>query len=283
MPLHLLRSVVAVACGLGAFLGASAARADAPAKSSNRSPFEVDPVIEIPVTLGLGAALGMSRVFSREVLRPACNPCNPADVNAFDRTVIGWHSSDLRTVSDVNYALSLTVPFAFSFFDTLLREDCDGWGGMAKDFLVLAETAMAALSTNNFISFAVRRPRPLAYDPTHFSEEARTSATNVLSFPSSHTAGSFALATAYSRLYTMRHSGHWSSVFVWAGSHTAASLVGLGRVFAGEHFWTDVGVAWAMGAAFGLLVPWLHEKRSPSLRVQVMPFGQGGVMAAAIY
>lgn len=283
MPPSLLRTALAGACGLAALLGSSSASADAPIHPPNRSPFEVEPVIELPVTLGLGAVFGMSRVFSTETLKHPCNPCDPNNVNPFDRTVIGWHSSTFRTVSDINYAASLSLPFVFGFFDTLLRDESDGWYGMSKDFLVLAETAMAALSLNNFVSFAVRRPRPLTYDPEHFSEEVRTSATNILSFPSGHTAGSFALATAYSRLYTMRHHGHWSSGLIWVGSHAAATLVGLGRVFAAEHFWSDVGVAWAMGAAFGLLVPWLHEGRNPMFRIRVLPYGTAGVMAAVIH
>lgn len=79
------------------------------------------------------------------------------------------------------------------------------------------------------------------------------------SFPSGHTAVSFAAAASLQNRYGWK---------VGLPAHVAASFVGLARVEARRHFWYDVLAGAAIGEATGLL---LTNRQNQS--VQVIPWG----------
>ncbi|MEP7122073.1 MAG: phosphatase PAP2 family protein [Byssovorax sp.] len=224
----------------------------------NHSPFKVNIPLDLGITAGGMLIGGLPRLFAKETIRPWCGlDCKASDVNPLDRTVIGHHSDVALQLSNAGFFTSMGLPFAFGAIDALTSHPTDGAGGMLKDDLILVETLSIVLVTNNVFSFIVRRPRPRTYD-TSLTDAQRLEPNNAFSFPSGHTAASFAMATAYSRLYMMRHPNSSLVVPLWIGTYSIAAMTGVLRTYAGDHFWTDVITGACTGTALGLLVPWMH-------------------------
>jgi len=241
-----------------------------PAFAQNKSPYEVDPIIEVPVTIGGFTAFGISRLFSSEFGSAHCGlQCNPNDVNPLDRNVIGKHSGSARAVSDGFFFGGMGLPFAAGVINELVYNTEDGWYGFGADTLVLVETLAFTLTLNNLLDIAVRRPRPLVYD-TNVSDKERLHPNSAFSFPSGHTVAVFAMGTAYSHLYMKRHPNSPWIIPIWISSYAAGATTGITRVLAGEHFWTDVIAGAGLGIASGLFIPWLHEAEEAS-NVAVTP------------
>ena len=111
---------------------------------------------------------------------------------------------------------------------------------------------VGALGTvcNQFLKLAFRIPRPWVLDPDfQIIEAARADATGY-SFPSGHTAASFAsvaaLKTANSRL--------------WKPALALAVVIALSRLYLYAHWPTDI----LGGAAVGILAGWLGTKLAQS-------------------
>jgi membrane-associated phospholipid phosphatase len=240
--------------------------------AQNKSPYDVTPEVEIPVMIGGFATLGMPRLFSSEFGGTHCQlACDPNDINSLDRGVVGKRSNAALITSDVLFLGSMIVPMGFHALDIGLSDPEDGWEGYGKDGLVMAETLIFTLAMNNIMDIAVRRPRPYAYDIDALTED-RLHPNTAFSFPSGHTAAVFAIGTAYSRLYMKRHPESPWIAPIWIGSYAAGAATGITRVYAGEHFWTDIFAGAALGVGSGLFIPWLHERNESSdIKVGVSP------------
>ncbi len=100
--------------------------------------------------------------------------------------------------------------------------------------------------------------------------ETRPDGSDRRSFPSSHTAVSFAAAA------TLQQRQGWA---VGVPAHIAALFVGVARVEARKHFWQDVAVGAAIGEISGLVITHRRDER-----VTIIPWGDahgGGVSLAA--
>lgn len=271
-----------------------AAHAEVPPEpiDPNHSPFRVNVPLDIGISVGSMVLGGMPRLFASEAIRPWCGlECDPADVNPLDRTVIGHHSKTALHISDAGFFSSMALPYAFGLIDALTSDPTDGFTGMAKDDLVLIETLSIVLVTNNVFSFIIRRPRPITYDKG-VSDEERLLPNNTFSFPSGHTAASFAMATAYSRLYMMRHPDSPWIAPLWIGTYSLATMTGVLRTYSGDHFWTDVMAGAITGIGLGLVVPWMHTvelesgpqaQKATAINVRVAPMAlEGGAGATLI-
>lgn len=100
--------------------------------------------------------------------------------------------------------------------------------------------------------------------------ETRPDGSDRYSFPSSHTAVSFAAAAS------LQQRQGWSA---GVPAHIAAAFVGVARVEADKHYWHDVVAGAAIGELAGLLIT-----RQRQDQVVVVPWGDahgGGVSIAA--
>ncbi len=279
-------------------LGAGPARArqepQAPASEGNRSPYRIDWGLDLGLTAGGLVIFGLPSVFESQLAPPWCGlDCDRQSVNALDRTVIGKRSETARMLSDAGLITSCSLPVVLGAIDVLVSDPEDGWAGYGRDFMVLAETYALTLATTTLLKLAIGRPRPLVYDPERPADE-RLAADSAMSFPSGHTATTFALATAYSYTFTRRHPDSGWVAPVWIGTYALAGLTGVMRTEAGKHFWTDVIAGAALGVGIGLLVPWLHlhpeadearpeEDDEAGLLVQFVPLaGPDGFGAALV-
>jgi undecaprenyl-diphosphatase len=124
------------------------------------------------------------------------------------------------------------------------------WVGGARGRRAGVATALAALSTTYLVQQLVkpvfRRRRPFV------DREALVVGIKPLdaSFPSGHSAASFAAATALSAFYP-----HVAPLV-----YTLAAGVGLSRVYLGHHFPSDVAVGAATGTGIGAVIAWALKR-----------------------
>lgn len=99
----------------------------------------------------------------------------------------------------------------------------------------------------------IRRPRPFVNLKDVKLTERDKFATDMHSFPSGHTSGSFALATSL----TLRYS---DKPFLIAGSYLYASVVSVGRIYQGVHYPSDVLAGMVVGIGSATLIYSLRKE-----------------------
>ncbi len=250
-------------------------------RSAAEEPFEIAWEIDVPVVVA-GFALGGSlQLMKEELVTTRCSPsCVDAHVNALDRTTLGTYSEGAAVAGDVLVGINLGLPLLLGAIDNLSSDRPAA--GLVRDTLILAETSAITVAIHQLTAFAAQRPRPYTYN-TALDPSLLSSANSYLSFYSGHTANSFAMASAYSYMFTVRHpSSRWTPA-VWALTHGLAALEGYGRVASGFHFWTDVLVGAAIGSTVGLVVPWLHRRAGSVRRAwYLVPMVSGNSAGAAL-
>lgn len=239
------------------------ARADEPAFAHDESPYQLRLDIDIGAVV-LGAVLwGGTSFIGNTTPPPFCGgsttpACDASTVNAFDRLAIGHSDLAARTAAT---ALSF-IPIAYlgiDMFDVGIRH----WKTYFTDLWVIAEVLAWNGAIQDIVRRAVRRPRPFLYTPGVYPSE-RDSADAGFSFYSGHVSFAFSLATAASYTFTLRHpKSPWRWV-VWPALMAIASIEPVLRIYAGDHFPTDVIVAAVAGSAVGLLIPAFHRRTARS-------------------
>jgi membrane-associated phospholipid phosphatase len=269
---RLAPTLLATALAVSAAAGANAAETTAPpAAEEPKSPFELHADIDVTVLLTATALWALPTLFD-DVLAPGnCQPCDPGDVNAFDRTVIGFHDDGARIASNVG-AVSLPLLAGLGSF---LDVKPFGWSAALEDVVLVAESAAISGAVNQVVKNAFLRPRPYMY-VAETAEEKGRARENFRSFYSGHTSLAFSTSVAFAYIFSVRRPDSPWRYAVWGFAIAAASAVGVCRVLAGAHFWTDVITGAAVSSAFGLLTPALHlrggrERKGPQARVVAGP------------
>jgi len=221
-----------------------------PARVAADSPYTLNLRVDLPV-IALGAAGTMMGLL--EVPPAACLPdCSPDGINALDRTALGNYSESAYTAANVGVAALLLAPLVLDGVDSA----GDGW---LEDTVVYAETLLLTQTLTQLLKFAVRRPAPLVYDPDVPASVKRGRDAS-RSFVSGHTSMAFAAATSYATTFWLRHPES-SARWLVAGAGAALALaVGVLKVVAGYHFWTDIAAGALIGVGSGALVPLLHSQ-----------------------
>ena len=320
LPLFFTSLVLSLWVSLGLWIGGANAQPDAPPPSSSpppassrallgggpappaspaspfaapvllpppESPLQLFPAVDFPVTIGAVAAGLVPELLKRELAGPHCGlMCDPADVNALDRSVIGNRSAAAASASDGLLISLIAAPFVLDLVDALAtgaRGGQRGWGraaarGWATDLVLLGEVLAVNFLVTNVVKQAVMRPRPLVYDPA-VDGSTRLGADAALSFFSGHSSTTFAMATAYSILFMKRHPDHpgwYVPMFIVTEGLAAATAVL--RTQAGKHFYTDVLAGAVVGASIGALIPLVHLRRpgrtpapASALSLRVLP------------
>lgn len=242
-------------------------------RPAHESPLALFPAVDFPLTIGAVAAGLVPEVLKGELKGPHCGlMCDPADVNALDRSVIGNRSVAAAKASDALLYSLMAAPFVIDLIDALatgarsgqrgaMRAAARGW---ATDLVILGEVLAVNFLVTNVVKQAVMRPRPLVYDPA-VDGSTRLGADAALSFFSGHSSTTFAMATAYSILFMKRHPDHpgwYVPMFIVTEGLAAATAVL--RTQAGKHFYTDVLAGAVVGASIGALIPLVHLRRPGS-------------------
>ena len=206
--------------------------------------YDVSLPIDGAVIVVSAAGILVPYALSSRLIHPTC-PCSPSSVNSFDRGVIGNASDTADLISNVTVGLAIVAPpvadwLALGTSRTLL-----------DDLVVFAESLTVNGAVNTGVKYAVQRPIPRAYsDPAVVADPG-----SYRSFYSGHTSLTFAALSTTSVTLNARYGLTWQP---WVATFVIGASVGIERILAGYHFYTDVLVGAAAGAAVGIAVPLVH-------------------------
>ena len=241
--------------------------AAAAALRPRHSVYRVEPVLDgALIALGV-VGVAVPYTLLNDVIAQRC-PCDPSEVNALDRGVIGNRSQLAFLASDVTVALAVAVPAM-----------ADLWAlgpspQLLEDYVVYAQALWLNGALVALAKYTTQRPLPLTYAG---DEALSASAAGYRAFYSGHTATTVAALTTASFTIERRYGPRLWPWLVTAGVGTSIAVE---LMLAGRHFPTDVLVGGAMGFAVGYLVPWLHA-RDPSeapAQVTLVPLPGGALL-----
>jgi membrane-associated phospholipid phosphatase len=218
--------------------------------------FQLYAEIDIPV-LAIGTVFAAARLIPRQ--KAYCAPlCDKSEVNGIDRVTAGRYDTHWSLASDVGLYVTAGGAGLLLLFD-------EGLGPALNDSVVVAQSAMLATGITSSVTLAAGRPRPFLYGE-NAPADVRNSSSAGLSFLSSHTAVTFAIATSSWMAMRRLEPNNSASTWTLAVGLSLASFVGVARVMGGQHFITDAVGGAVVGASTGVVVPALH-----STPVKVVP------------
>jgi membrane-associated phospholipid phosphatase len=247
------------------FLAASQSGAAFAQARGPMSVYRLSPKIDAPVTIAAALAVTLPYLFADHLITPHC-PCDPSDVNAFDRGAIGNRNDTARQLSDFTIGLVIILPLTF---DALAVRGQDVF---REDAVVFAQTLLVNGALTTAAKFIVQRPLPRTYagDPRLIDKPA-----GYRSFYSGHTSLTFAGLAATAMTIRLRHG---PTLWPWLVTAVVGTSVAIERVADGRHFPSDVIVGAVMGTATGIVVPWLHARtRSRAGTITIAPTPDRGV------
>lgn len=180
-----------------------------------------------------------------------------ADAHAVDQAVFdGIAEADTPRLDVFLVALSRSADYSRLWLTTALGMAAFGARGRRAAVLGVCAIGLASAVTNLGVKPLVGRRRPL---PSTFRvpDSRQIWRPESASFPSGHTASAFAFASAAGE----------GAPLTWVPLHTAAVLVGYGRVHTGVHYPSDVVVGAVIGAGCGWLTRSLARRAPAGSRV----------------
>ncbi len=236
--------------------------------SAGGAVYDVSPAVDGSVIGGAGVLVVGAYALSSRLITPRC-PCNPSEVNGFDRWVIGNHSDLADVVSTVTVALAVAAPLALD------ATQVSSLRTYLEDATVLAESLAVTGALVTIAKYTTQRPLPRVYAGQ--APALERSARGYRSFFSGHTSVAFAALSTGAMTLRLRRGENW---WPWAVTVAVGSSVALERLAAGYHFPTDVIVGAIVGTGVGVLVPWLH--RAGAVRPSVALAGDRVVAGLAM-
>ncbi len=195
-------------------------------------------------------------------------------INGFDRWALEQDPSRRSTFqkySDYTSATIYSLPFLLAF-DGHIRRD---WVDM---LLLYLETHSVTFSVYN-LSFMgpifQNKYRPIAYyDELPFDQ--RSSGNNRNSFYSGHVASCAAATFFMAKVYSDFHPDlGWKKYLLYGAASVPPLFMGYLRVKSLDHFPSDVGVGFMVGALCGVLVPEMHRLKDKAISVGSFSSPQG--------
>lgn len=208
------------------------------------------PLIGAPIVLHGAVVLGFGmgdRVHADEGIL-----LDRSEVNGFDRVATFHFSEGTAKASDWLF-LGAAVG---SLAGMIVQQNGDQ---PLLPMVLAAESFLLTSSITNLTKELVQRPRPYRYNPDapmhlHSDDES------YMSFWSGHTANCAALTFTAASVLQRSDLSRGAKTGVWIGAATVPAVMGYLRVRSGRHFPTDVIAGYAVGAAIGWLVPYVHRK-----------------------
>ncbi|MFO0585061.1 MAG: phosphatase PAP2 family protein [Anaeromyxobacter sp.] len=264
-------AVRAVALAISVTLALPAAAAE-PELSKDRR--------DLWITAGAGAVVLGLELAKGAIVPDGCRWCATNGLDDGVRRRLVWSDPKVARLTSDGIA-GLALPAGAAAYLVLAARNGPGWREGAWDTVYVAEAAALSMTLNQIVKLAVVRQRPYAAHGNWAYADRKTTSDDNLSFWSSHTAVSFAIATSAGTIASMR--GRDEAPWVWAIGLGAATAAGYFRIAADKHYLTDVLTGAVVGSAFGLAVPkLLHGKvegpgqGATGLTVVPVPFGVAG-------
>ena len=254
MPKRAARTAVVLA-GIASLSFAGPRRAEA---SDGDSIYAVDPIIDGAVIGGSALLVVSLYTFAAGAIDTRC-PCDPQEVNSFDRFAVNYHNDAAAWASDVTAGVAFLAPVAL---DWLALGQVRPF---VEDLTVYAEAIALSAAAVTVAKQLAQRPFPRTYqgDPNLVN-----SPNGYRSFYSGHTGLVFAALSTASVTYGERYGFSWVP---WAITLAVGASIAIERVAAGWHFPTDVITGALAGTAIGIAVPVVHLRR-----LRLLPFTSAG-------
>lgn len=250
-----------------AFALVAAPLAGAEEAASGSSVYRIAPWVDGPIIGATALGVALPYALSERLITRRC-PCDPGEVNAFDRGAIGNENAFLDGLSDATAGVAIGAPLALDLLDLGASP------AFVEDAVVFAEVMSVSGAAVTLAKYTSQRPLPRVYagqDPELASRPG-----GYRSFYSGHVSSTVAaLSMASMTLHYRYGTGAWP----WLVTAGVGASVALERVAAGRHFPTDVILGAAAGSAIGILVPWLH-RRQPEVGLSLRPVPSGGLQLA---
>jgi len=215
----------------------SAARAEYPYKTSVK--------LDVPLAIGATSVLALG-LYRLHTMTPNDTPYNRNDLLPWDRPFAGTWNEPAIFVSNILIAAG-ALPLIF---------------GLNQDFAVHALLIYEVLALQGGLQLMVRSmnvwPRPFMLGSEGGKERENPSSHG--SFYSGHTSAAFAIAVFTGVWFSDSYPGSSYSPWVWGGTLSVATMIGVLRVVGGKHYPSDVAVGALVGSFVGWVVPKLHGK-----------------------
>ena len=186
------------------------------------------------------------------------------EINRFDRLSVQHYNQNMdKTATALQIATMLTPAVLFS-------ESPDQYVTIGVMYL---ETQLLTWGVTSLLKTTIDRPRPYMYHDDYPQAKVDSGDWDD-SFPSNHTAMSFAGASFASYVFCKYNPDSKWRIPVTAISYSLAISVAALRVAGGSHFMTDVLAGAFIGTAIGIGVPALHTLfTDKDATVSVSPLG----------
>lgn len=221
-----------------------------PIRRAPKSVYRISRALDSAVIVGAGLTITIPYALTDKLITPHC-PCDPREVNSFDRGAIGNASDAAGVASDITAALAAIGPV------TLDLVDVGATPVLLEDIVILSETLAVNGALVTIAKYTTQRPVPRVY-----LLQAPGTPGGYRSFYSGHTSFAFAALSSAAMTWTLRHG---PSPWPWVITLLLGASVAVERVLGGYHFPTDVLVGAAMGTAVGIGIPWLHQRSATPL------------------
>lgn len=230
-------------------------------------PFELSYAVDIPlITAGLGinASTFIYSKFFNEPLPLPLSPLDKTKLNPLDQAFAHPFNNSTDLLADViMYGLGIS-PIMYL---TAPQED---WLCIATMY---GETLAITRGLKDVFKYSNKRARPYMYFENPPQKEIDANDWD-LSFPSGHTACTFATAAFSAYMANVYFDNPYLKWSVIGGSFALAITDGVLRIYGGCHFPTDVLTGALIGTATGLFIPWLHTITSnANCPVTITPLG----------
>jgi membrane-associated phospholipid phosphatase len=238
----------------------------------------VRPAADIAVTTTFGVGLIVTEAFLKKFISPAT--CRWCETNANDLAISNIRAPlALQGLADIGSTVTVIgTPVIAIGINVLLAWQAGATvGDVAWDILLVMQATLSAMALQQTTKFFFARERPLVY---RLAPEDKGSTPhpedNNVSFFSGHSALAFAAATAAGTIARLRgYKYYW---LAWAIGLPLAALTAFQRIAADKHWFSDVLIGAAVGAASGYFIPTLFHGREedegpPRVMLSPMPMG----------
>lgn len=228
----------------------------------NTSPYHTDFITDGSIIIGSAGinALGLLLIKNKKPLtNDKLDQLNKEDIWFVDRWSAGNYDEEASTRSDIPLYTSLAIPFLFS-----LNKETRTHGGQLS--VMYVEAVSLSLATFTMSSALVEKSRPKVYNTT-LSLDERLESNNQRSFFSGHVVAAAASTFFAAQVYADFFPDSKAKPYIWAGAAILPAIVGYYRVKGGNHFLSDIIVGYVIGAASGILVPYLHKRTNTNLKI----------------
>jgi PAP2 superfamily len=259
--------LAALALVFAAALASPSASADDPPPPAP-APLRYDLRADLPSLAGGAAELTVTLALQSKLAPATCRWCDRPldDLDLTFKRALRWNDTHAADAAGTAFAVAGGITAAG--LETWLSFAS---GGRAKDWgvdmMVIGESWALAMNLDEIVKLAAGRQRPLVHDPGPSDKGAAKIPEDNMSFFSGHTTSSFALAVSAGTVASLR--GYKAAPAVWATGLLLAGTTGYLRIAADKHYFTDVLMGAAVGAASGFVVPYLHRPLGAGDRARV--------------